>query len=91
MQVDIQLFSFLRDCLPPGATRGRVTVELAAGATLQDLLDHLELNRCLSGGRRLEDELDSWQVSVNGDFVVDLDRELQPGDQILVFPHLAGG
>jgi molybdopterin converting factor small subunit len=91
MQVVVQVFSFLRDCLPAGAERGRVSVELTEGATLQDLITHLDLNRCLSDGRRLEDELESWQVSVNGEFTFDLKQELRPGDQVLIFPHLAGG
>jgi molybdopterin converting factor small subunit len=91
MLVVVQVFSFLRDCLPPGAERGRVSVKLLESATLRDLLTHLDLNRCLSNGRRLEDELDSWQVSVNGEFIFDLNRELQSGDQVLIFPHLAGG
>jgi molybdopterin converting factor small subunit len=91
MQVVVQVFSFLRDCLPPGAERGRVTVELPEGASVQNLFAQLELNRCLPDGRRLEDELNSWQVSVNGEFVFDLNGELQSGDRVLVFPSLAGG
>lgn len=91
MQVEVQLFSFLRDCLPPDTERGRITVELSAGNTVDDLFKQLELNRCLPGDRSLEAELDSWQISVNGEFVSDLSRVLQPGDQVLVFPHMAGG
>jgi molybdopterin converting factor small subunit len=91
MQVVVQLFSFLRDCLPPGTERGRVTVEMTTGSTAKDLFAQLELNRCLPGGRRIEDELTSWQVSVNGEFISDLNRVLHGGDHVMVFPHMAGG
>lgn len=91
MQVEVQLFSFLRDCLPKGAERGRMTVELKAGNTVKDLFDLLQIDRCMPDGRHLANELHSWQVSVNGEFLSDLSRELKPGDQVLVFPHMAGG
>lgn len=89
--VTVQVFAYLRDCLPPGAERGRVVVELPENTDLQVLFDRLGFDRCLPGGRRLVDELDSWQVSLNGEFVTDLRRELHSGDQVLVFPHIAGG
>lgn len=91
IQVTVQVFSYLRNCLPPGAERGRVVVDLPEYADLRVLFDQLGFDRCLPGGRRLIDELDSWQVSLNGEFVLDLARELRAGDQVLIFPHIAGG
>ena len=91
MKVNVQLFSILRECLPKDAERGRLSVELAEGACLGDLFDELSVDRCLSGGKRFSEMLGSWQISVNGEFTEDLSRALQPGDSVIVFPHMAGG
>jgi len=91
IQVTVQVFAYLRDCLPAGVERGRIVVDVPEHADLRALFDYLGFDRCLPGDRRLVDELDSWQVSLNGEFVLDLKHELRSGDQVLVFPHIAGG
>ena len=91
MKVTVQLFSILRECLPKEAERGRAVVELTEGVCLDDLFDFLNVDRCLSGGKRFAEMLSSWQVSVNGEFTEDLSRELHSGDVVIVFPHMAGG
>jgi molybdopterin converting factor small subunit len=91
LKINVQLFSILRECLPKEAERGRTSIELPEGACLDDLFDHLGVDRCLSGGKRFAKMLGSWQVSVNGEFTEDLSRELHAGDTVIVFPHMAGG
>jgi molybdopterin converting factor small subunit len=91
LQIHLQLFSVLRECLPPDAQRGRATVDLPAGTTLQGLVSHLGLDQRL--GLAPDQELIDvdWQVMFNGKFQKDMDRVLQDGDQVSVFPPLAGG
>jgi molybdopterin converting factor small subunit len=91
INVQIQLLSILRACLPEGAERGQATVELPEGATLNDLFDQLRLERCLSGAASFAEQLDSWQISLNGAFTQDLDQILRDQDKVIVFPHIAGG
>lgn len=91
MKIQVQLFSSLRSCLAPDAERGKVSLNLPEGANLRTLCDALELQRCLPAGNGLDELLKSWQVSVNNEFVLDLDHPLQDGDQVMIFPHMAGG
>ncbi len=91
MKVHVNLFSILRDCLPPGATRGEATVELSEGARLVDLIVHLGIDRRL---RRPAQSLSvgaGWQVLVNGQFESEMGRALADGDQVQIFPPVAGG
>ena len=91
MQIHLQLLSVLRECLPPDAQRGRATVYLPEGTTLQGLISHFGLDRRLglASGQTLINV--DWQVMLNGKFEKDMDRVLQDGDQVSVFPPLAGG
>ncbi len=91
MKINVQLFSTLRECLPPATERGRLMVDLPVGASLQVLFDRLGVERCLGSGKTFAGQIDSWQISVNGEFTRDLGRLLQEGDQVIVFPHMAGG
>ncbi len=91
MKIHVQLFSTLRDCLPPEAERGRLSLELSEGASLDDLFQRLGVDACLNPGKSFAAQLDSWQISVNGEFTRDLGRILREGDQVVVFPHMAGG
>jgi molybdopterin converting factor small subunit len=91
MQVHVQLFSFLRDCLPPDAEQSQATVTLPEGATLIDLVTHLEIDRQL--GYEATDVIAKagWQVMVSGTYELDMGRVLRDGDQVLIFPPIAGG
>ena len=91
MDVHVQLFSILRECLPEGSQRGRGIIALQEGSRLRDLFDALNLKRCLSDGKDFAEQLDSWQISLNGEFLDDIDIVLEEGDQVIVFPHMAGG
>lgn len=79
MQVQVHLFSVLREHLPPGSERGRATVTLPEGATVADLVAHLDITHRV----RL--------VVVNGVQVEDRQRLLQDGDQVKLFPTMVGG
>lgn len=91
MNINVQLFSILRECLPKGTERGRVIVELPEGATLVQLFERLDLYRCLGLAPEAEKFLTSWQVSLNGEFVFELEGSLKEGDQVTIFPHIVGG
>ena len=90
MKVQVQLFANLRDCLPEDAERGRAHVGLPEGASLIELFDSLGVERCISGGS-IAEHASAWQISVNGEFIQDLQLTLRDGDQVIVFPHMAGG
>jgi molybdopterin converting factor small subunit len=91
MQVHVQLFSILRDCLPPDAQRGRATITLPEGATLADLVTHLGIDRHL--GCQVSEMVSKagWQVMVSGRYEPDMGRTLQDGDEVLILPFVAGG
>jgi len=91
MQVHVQLFSILRDCLPPDAQRGRATLTLPEGATLTDLVRHLGIDRHL--GYQVSEVVGKagWQVMVSGRYEADLGRVLQDGDEVLILPFVSGG
>jgi len=87
MQVALRLFASLRDRLPGDRRvhRGRGDLELADGASLQDLLDQLAIEPRLA-----------QMVLVNGDQMPrGLERRrairLTEGDVVSIFPPLAGG
>jgi molybdopterin converting factor small subunit len=91
MKVQVQLFANLRECLPESAERGRADVNLPEGSSLIELFDVLGVERCMSGGASFEEQASAWQISVNGEFLQDLHLMLRDGDQVIVFPHMAGG
>lgn len=96
MQVHVQLFSILRDCLPPdakaqGSSRGQGTLALAKGSTLTDLITHLGIDRFLGYDAAELTSRASWQVMVSGQFEVDMERVLRDGDEVSIFPPASGG
>jgi molybdopterin converting factor small subunit len=91
MRIDVQLFSILRDCLPPGAEQGNATVSLPDGAKLADLVAHLGIDRRLGYDATDVVARAGWQVMVSGEYEPDMERLLQDGDQVRIFPPVAGG
>jgi molybdopterin converting factor small subunit len=91
MQIQVQLFSILRDCLPPGAERGQATVTLPEGATLIDLVTYLGIDEHLGYGASEITSRANWQVMVSGQFELDMERRLQHGDEVRIFPPVSGG
>jgi sulfur carrier protein ThiS len=79
MRVEVHLFSILREHLPPDGERGRVSVTVAQGATVADLIEQLGITRRV----RL--------VAVNGVQESDRQRVLQDGDYVKLFPTMVGG
>ncbi len=84
MKIEVRLFANLREKLPD-ALRGRATLELIDAASLQDLLDSLEIEPRMA-----------QMVLVNG---VQAPRDpsarealqLSAGDIVAIFPPVAGG
>ena len=73
----LQLYSILREKLPPGA-KGQATLQMELGTTLADLLDELHISRRVV-------------ISVNGDHETDRSRELHDGDEVKLFSSISGG
>ena len=77
MEIHIQLFSILREKLPP-ESKGRAVLHLKSGASLQDLLEELGITRKVV-------------ISVNDEQEMDTSRLLQNGDKIKMFSSIHGG
>ena len=77
MKIHLQLYSILRDKVPP-ESRGQVMVLLDDGASLQDLLDKFEIRQKVV-------------ISLNGALELDRSRQLQDGDRVKIFSSISGG
>ena len=77
MKVNLQLYSILREKLPPEA-KGRTVLELKADSSLEDLFQELGITR-------------SVVVSVNGIHVREKEFLLKDGDTIKIFSSISGG
>lgn len=77
MEIHLQLFSILRDLLPP-EKKGKTTLQLNEGSTLNDLLKELDINRRVA-------------ISVNGIQESDHNRQLLNGDKVKIFTSVGGG
>ena len=91
MEINVQLFSILRDCLPPDADRGKATITLPQDATLADLVRHLGIDQHLGYAAAELTTAASWQVMVSGKFELDMERVLKDGDEVRIFPPVSGG
>lgn len=84
MRIQIRLFANLRDRFPP-ETRGRGELEVPDGASVQDVIDELEIP-----------DKQSQMVLVDGQ-QVKRDRatrsrlSLREGQTVSIFPPVAGG
>ncbi|MFC1922147.1 MoaD/ThiS family protein [Chloroflexota bacterium] len=77
MEVNLQLYSILREMLPPEA-KGRTVVKMENNATLADLLNELDITRRVV-------------ISVNDAHEAEMTRQLQDGDQVKIFSSISGG
>jgi hypothetical protein len=83
MQITLKLFATLADYLPPGTRNNRVNLEIDPADTV-----HMILER-----ERLPERL-THLVLVNGVYIPPAARGtrcLSPGDQLAVWPPIAGG
>lgn len=78
MQISIRLHSVLREKLPPDA-KGRATLTLPDGATVQDLLSHFNLQNNVVG------------ISVNDELEIEESHPLRDGDHVEFFRVVGGG
>jgi molybdopterin converting factor small subunit len=92
MKIKLRAFSYLREYLPPGSdARGKSELDLPDQASLRDLFIALGLDRRL-GSKIFETEVDhTFQVMVNQVAVNDYGRGLAEGDEVALFPPMAGG
>ena len=79
MKVEVRLFATLQRYLPAGTEGDCVSFDLPADATVRDVMESLKIPA----------ELACLTV-VNGRDA-DLDQVLSPGDEVTMFPPLAGG
>jgi molybdopterin converting factor small subunit len=78
MQIRIKLMGALRNQLPN--TQGSIEVDLESGATVNSMLEKLQL----PAGR-------VHLVMVNGEMEHNRSRPLADGDELTLFPPVAGG
>ncbi len=79
MQVQARLFATLRNHLPEDATDHTTQVELPEGATVEDLLEKLELPK------------DEVRVTMVNGRARPREWELEPDDEVGIFPAVGGG
>jgi molybdopterin converting factor small subunit len=77
MQVQI---GALRSKLPPGSVGGKADLQLEPGASVATVLERLRIQNS-----------HVHLVSVNGEMEPDRSRALAEGDELVVFPPVAGG
>lgn len=77
VEVHVQLYSILREKLPP-TTGGRTVLRLDENATLAEMLEALDINRRVV-------------ISVNGVYEPDRSRVLRDHDEVKVFSSVSGG
>jgi sulfur carrier protein ThiS len=77
VEVRLQLYSILREKLPPEA-KGKTKLKLKEGTSLAGIL------AALSIGHKVV-------ISVNGQHETDYSRELRDGDEVKIFSSVGGG
>ena len=77
LEIHLQLFSILRDKLPP-ELKGQTKIQLVEGSTLKDLLIELDIYRRVA-------------ISVNDAQERDHSRTLKDGDKVKIFTSVGGG
>ena len=77
IKIHLQLYSILREKLPP-ESNGQTVLQLDDGTSLQNLLDELGITRKVV-------------ISVNEEHESDMSRRLQDGDRVKIFSSISGG
>jgi len=79
VKVEVRLFANLAKLLPPGSQKKRSTINVKKGATVDELLERLNIPPKITN-----------IIMVNGKHQ-GRDIELSEGDVLSVFPPIAGG
>jgi molybdopterin converting factor small subunit len=79
MKVEVRLFATLQSYLPAGAHGDGVSLELPPGTTVRDVVESLKIPSDLA-----------CLTVVNGRDA-ESEQVLSPGDELAMFPPLAGG
>ena len=77
MEVNLHLYSILREKLPPDKN-GRTVLTFEEGITLSDILEEFKIKSRVV-------------ISVNGIHEPEKSRCVQDGDEIKIFPAISGG
>jgi molybdopterin converting factor small subunit len=80
MHINIKLMASLRSKLPASVPGGSAKLEVEQGSTIAKVLENLGIS---SGQVHL--------IMLNGEMERDRNRQLFEGDELTVFPPLAGG
>jgi len=83
VKITIKLFARLAKYLPEGAVKNEIEIDVEDGATVQEVIHHLNLpsEHC-------------HLVLVNGVYIAPSEREthaMQPGEALAIWPPVAGG
>lgn len=79
MRITAKLHGTLRKYLPKGSQGNAMLVEVPDGATVADVVDHLSIPR------------DHARMFVSGDEHLEAASVLRDGQELNIFPPLAGG
>jgi sulfur-carrier protein len=79
MKIQLKLYGTLRRMSPGGKAGAPLELDLPVGATIQDLIDLLEIPE------------DETKVAFVNNLVRDKDYRLEPGDNVGIFPPVGGG
>jgi molybdopterin converting factor small subunit len=92
MKVKVHFFSYLREYLPPqSSARGELELWLPDQSSLKDMFIALGFDRRL-GKEIFDAEVGhTFQVLINQVAVHDYAHALADGDEIVLFPPMAGG
>jgi molybdopterin converting factor small subunit len=80
VDIEVRLFATLREYLPAGSSRTSARLEMPSGASIGDVLDRLGIPREAA-----------HLVLVNGLHEADLQRVLEGGLVLSIWPPVAGG
>jgi len=79
MKVNLSLYASLASHLPEKCTANSCTMELAAGTSIRELLDQLNIG------------IDEPKVMFINGVHARLDDIIKDGDRVAIFPPIAGG
>jgi len=79
MEIEVRLFANLAKLLPPGSQNKRAKMDVKEGATVDDLLNMLNVTQKITN-----------IIMING-IQQGRETQLNEGDTVSIFPPIAGG